>query len=184
MKKRGKNYRGQIWIETLIYTLIALILITAVLAFIKPKIQEFQDKAVIEQSIKLMEYINSQIESTIQTSGNKRLIEFTIKKGILKIDGIDDKIIFEIESRYEYSEPETSEKPGAYIEEGNIIGHTKKKGKFNIVTLMINYSEKYDITYQEENKIKTISKASTPYKMSILNKDKSDDKIIIDIEVN
>ena len=165
-----KQRKAQIWIETVIYTLIALVMIGAVLAFINPKIQELQDKAVISQSIELMEYLNSRILSTIHTSGNKRVDEFTIKKGTLKIEGIDNKIVFEMESRYEYSEPETSENPGAYVQEGNIIGHTKKKGKFSLVTLTINYNETYDLTYQGKDEIKTISRASTPYKISILNK--------------
>ena len=34
--------RGQIWVETVIYTLIALILIGLVLTFITPKIKEIQ----------------------------------------------------------------------------------------------------------------------------------------------
>ena len=49
-KKRGKK-NGQVWVETVIYTLIAFSLIAAVLAFVKPKIDELQDKAIIEQSI-------------------------------------------------------------------------------------------------------------------------------------
>ena len=173
-----KQNKAQIWIETLIYTLIALIMIGAVLAFVKPKIQELQDKAIIEQSIELMEYINTKILSTTQTEGNKRVDKFIIKKGSLKIDGIEDKIVFEMESRYEYSEP------GIEIREGNIIGNTEKKGKLSMVTLILDYKGLYDITYQEEDKIKTINKASTPYEISILNKGKSNNVTIIEIEIN
>ena len=36
--------RGQVWVETVIYTLIALALIGTVLAFVKPKVEEMQDK--------------------------------------------------------------------------------------------------------------------------------------------
>jgi uncharacterized protein (UPF0333 family) len=46
MKKRAgffaKNKRGQIWVETVVYTLIALVMIGLVLAFAKPKIEELQ----------------------------------------------------------------------------------------------------------------------------------------------
>jgi len=171
------NKRGQIWVETVIYTLIALVMIGLVLSFVKPKIEEIQDKAIIEQSIEIMEDINTIILSLIQGGpGNKRLIELGIKKGNLKIDGISDKIVFEMESRYTYSEP------GQDIYHGSIIAHTEKRGKFNIVNLTVDYSEDYDITYQGENKLKTISKASTPYKLFISNK--GGNKTIIDIEIS
>ena len=57
--KRGytKNKRGQIWVETMVYTLIAFALIGLVLAFVKPKIQETQDKAIIEQSVNILKDI-------------------------------------------------------------------------------------------------------------------------------
>ena len=75
---------GQVWIETVIYTLIAFGLIAAVLAFVKPKIDEAQDKAVIEQSISMVKAVDSLIRETIQGgAGNKRILEISIKKGSL-----------------------------------------------------------------------------------------------------
>ena len=172
-----KKKRGQIWVETVIYTLIAFVMIGLVLSFVKPKIEEIQDKALIEQSIGIMEDISIIISSLVEGGpGNQRLIELGIRKGDLKIDGIKDKILFEIESRYTYSEP------GENIYHGSIIVHTKKRGKFNTVNLTIDYSEEYNITYNGEDKLKTISKASTPYKLSISNK--GGDKTIINIEIN
>lgn len=171
------NKRGQIWVETVVYTLIALVMIGLVLSFVKPKIEEIQDKAIIEQSIEIMEELNTIILLLIQGGpGNKRLIELGIKKGNLKIDGINDQIVFEMEGRYTYSEP------GQDIYHGSIIAHTEKRGKFNKVNLTIDYSEDYDITYQGEDKLKTISKASTPYKLFISNK--GGNKTIIDIEIS
>ena len=49
--KKGVKKRGQIWVETVIYTLIALVMIGTILAFALPKISEIQDKSTIEQSI-------------------------------------------------------------------------------------------------------------------------------------
>ena len=43
--------KGQIWIETVIYTLIGLALIGLVLAILTPKIKEFGDRQIIEQTI-------------------------------------------------------------------------------------------------------------------------------------
>ena len=96
MKKRGrnsriflaKNHRGQVWVETVIYTLIAFVLIGAVLAIAQPRIEEIQDKAFIEQSFGVMKDIDNIILSLAQGGvGNKRVVELGLKKGNLIIDG-------------------------------------------------------------------------------------------------
>lgn len=172
------NKRAQVWIETVIYTLIAFILIAAVLAFAKPKIEEIQDKAVIDQSISLMKDLDSTVMEIVQGgSGNKRVLETAIKKGSLIIDAVNDKIVFEIESRYVYSEP------GRNIHDGNIIIRTEKMGNLNIVTLSRVY-ENYNLTFRGKDENKIISQAATPYKISIWNRGKIDEKWHIDIEVN
>ena len=135
--------RGQIWVETVIYTLIALILIGSVLAFITPKIQEIQDRAIIEQSISILNEIDNIIFSVSLSPGNKRIIDIGIKKGNLIINSIEDKIIFEIESSLEYSQE------GVNINEGNIIVLTEKLASTNKITLTSNYNS--DITYNGKN---------------------------------
>ena len=175
--KRGINRKGQIWIETVIYTLIAFVMIGLVLAYAKPKIEEIQDKAIIEQSIKMMEEINAKIMEVKQGgAGNKREIILGIKKGILKIDGINDKIFFEIESKHTYSQL------GEDISYGDLIIHTEKRGNFNIVTLTMDYSEKHNITYQGKDELKSITKAPTPYKLFISNE--GGDKTRIEIKIS
>ena len=156
--------RGQIWVETVIYTLIALILIGAVLAFIIPRIQEIEDKAIIEQSIEMLQNIDSVISSVvIGGPGNKRIIDIGIKKGNLIINSEKDKIIFEMKSQYIYSQE------GEIISIGDVTVLTEKIGGSNKITLTSNYS-KYDLTYEGENESKTITHSSTPYKLSIENK--------------
>jgi len=168
--------RGQIWIEVVIYTLIALSLIGAVLAFITPKIGEIQDKAIIEQSITMIQNIDTIISSVaIGGPGNKRIINLGIKKGTLTIDAQKDEIVFEMESEYTYSQP------GEEINIGDIIALTEETGSLNKITLKINYSE-YDLTYNGKNETKLITKASTPYKLSIENKGGT--KTIINIVVS
>lgn len=170
--------RGQVWVETVIYTLIAFVMIGAVLAFVRPKIEEFQDKAIIEQTLSTLEDINNIILSIVQGGvGNKRIPELGIKKGILKIDGETDRLIFEIESKYAYSES------GIDVPIGNVIARTESQGKINLITLMLDYSDKYDITYQNESNLKLINKAATPYKIAIYNDGKKDGKTKIDFEV-
>lgn len=174
MKK--KNCRGQIWVETVIYTLIAFVMIGLVLAYAKPQIEKLQDRAIIEQSIAMVKNIDSTI-LTIGAPGNQRLMELGIKKGTLKIDGVKDLIVFEMESKHTYSEP------GVNVSDGNLIIYTEKTGKFNIVTLTRNYNEECNITYQGKDEAKIISKASTPYQLLISNKG-GGEKVAIDIEIS
>jgi len=166
---------GQVWIETVIYTLIAFILIGMVLAFAKPKIEEMQDKAFIEQSIEVLKEIDD-IVRDIKSGGegNKRQIELGIKKGVLTIDGENDLFMFEIESRYEYSEPEKE------ISDAGIIILTEKTGDIYQVTLTKLYEEN-DIKFQEEDILKSISKSPTSYTIFISNL--GGEKTIINVEV-
>jgi hypothetical protein len=173
--------RGQVWIETVIYTLIAFILIAAVLAFVRPKIQEIQDKAIIDQSISLMKDLDATILEIVQGgSGNKRVLETSIKKGDLLINAIDDEIDFDIESKYVYSEP------GKEINDGNLVITTTKMGDLSIVNINRIYDD-YNVTFAGSDANKIISKAATPYKLSVYNRGKKGDpgfeKWQIDIEV-
>ena len=181
-EKRGSLFssnkkRGQIWVETIIYTLIAFVLIGLVMAFVKPKIEEIRDKNIIEQSISILQDINSLIKD-LGVSGNQRVIQLGISEGTLNINGETDILFFEIESRNVYSEP------GENVTIGNIIVFTEEKGKINDVTLTLDYEEDYNLTYQNRDELKMISAASTPYTLLITNKGKdSSNKTIINMEV-
>lgn len=169
--------KGQVWIETVIYTLIAFVLIGLVLSFARPEIEKLQDSAIIQQSTEMMKEIDSTI-LTMGGAGNQRILEIGIKKGELKIDGVQDKLIFEMESKSIYSEP------GVDISDGNIIILTQKKSGYNIVTLTRDYSEKENIQFEGKDELKIISKASTSYDLIIKNEGKdTNDKIIIDISL-
>jgi hypothetical protein len=173
-----KNRLGEIWVETIIYTLIAFVLIGAVLAIAQPKIEQIQDKAFIEQSAGVIKEIDNLLFSLEQGGvGNKRLIELGIKKGSLKIDGENDLLFFEIDSSYMYSEP------GANIFEGDIIIHTRKKADAYVVNISQNYPN-YNITLGAKDEIKILNKASTPYQLLISHNGKdSSNKIIINFEI-
>jgi len=172
-----KNREGQIWVETVVYTLIAFALIGLVLTFVKPKIEEIRDKGIIDQSITVLNDIDLIIK-TLGGPGNQRVIELGINKGTLNIDGENDKIFFEIESKYTYSQP------GEDVNVGNIIAHTEEKGNINELTLTIDYAGKYDITFRNLDELKKISRASTPYKIIIKNMgEDAFKKTIINIEV-
>jgi len=172
------NKRGQVWVETVIYTLIAFALIGLVLAFAKPKIEELRDRTALEQSLEMMQEIDLLITEIIQAgAGNKRVIEVALRKGYLRVDGVEDKLLLEFEGKYTYSEP------GEDIQEGNLIVRTEEKGKISFVNITRNYSQ-YNITYQGVDSLKTVSKASTPYNFIISNSGKDDnEETIIDIEL-
>jgi len=157
--------RGQVWVETAVYTLIAFVMIGLVLAYAKPKIDESQDKAITEQSIAMMEDINLLIVSLIQGgAGNKRAIEIGITEGILNIDGVDDKITFELEGKYLFSQP------GEQVKYGSMIITTEEKGNYKFITLMLNYSGLYNITYNERDEIRPLPKSAIPYNIFISNR--------------
>ena len=183
MKKRAsfftKNQRGQIWVETVIYTLIALVMIGLVLAFARPKIQELQDKAVIDQSITMLKEIELTVLDLSGGAGNQRIFELGMKKGELKIDGVNDKIIFEMESAYTYSEP------GETINDGSLLVHTETQGNINIITLTRDYSSSYNLKYNELDELGTLTKSSIPYRLLLKNEGEDVDTgdTIIDIGV-
>ncbi|HLD55705.1 MAG TPA: alpha/beta hydrolase [Candidatus Nanoarchaeia archaeon] len=171
--------RGQVWVETVIYTLIVLVLISSVLFFVKPKIEEMQDKVIIEQSIGMMEDINMIVLSLVQGGmENKRKIEFEIKQGVLMIDGVNDKLILEIESQKMYSEP------GEDVYYGDILVHTEKKDDLYVVTLVSDYNGIYNLTFEGEETIKILNEGSNPYTMFITNQGELNDLTILNVDLS
>ena len=172
-----KNKRGQIWIETVIYTLIAFVMIGLVLTFARPKIEELKDKSLIDQSIIMLKEIESTILN-IGSPGNRRILELGIKKGELAIDGANDTIIFEMESKHTYSEP------GKKVNNGNLIISTEKKGNINIVKITRDYNSSYNIQYNGLDELKILTKSSVPYRLFLTNEGKdSNNKIIINVSI-
>ena len=170
--------RGQIWVETIIYTLIAFAMIGLVLMFVKPKIEEIRDNGIIEQSIEILQEIDSVI-SSMGDPGNQREIQLGISKGSMSISGVNDTIYFELDSKFEYSQP------GEDVDIGDVIVNTEKRGEVNKVTLTTSYDETHNITYGGREELKSLSKASTPYKLLLVNKgEDSQNRIIIEVRVN
>lgn len=185
MQIKMKNKTGQVWIETVIYTLIALAMIGMVLAFVKPKIEQMQDKLVIENSLKVLEDMNVIILDVRKVSGNQRTFDLGIKKGSLTLDAEHDKIIFEIESKYRYSQP------GEKIKSGSVEVLTeeivsKKDYKTN---LTLDYSNSgYDLLVKGLPPYgkKQITQSSSLYKIFIVNEGKSttNQKTILEFDVS
>jgi len=167
--------RGQIWVETVIYTLIGLAIIGVLLSIVKPAIEKKQDQILIENSIGMMESIKSVVEEVKYYGvGNTRTVDIKIKKGKLLFDSKNDMINFSIESRYKYSEPNQT------VERGGLNILTMPRTKTYDIVLTLDYSNKLDLTWNNEDKSHALQRASAPYKISATNKGKLNNNITID----
>ncbi|PJE81557.1 hypothetical protein COU58_01255 [Candidatus Pacearchaeota archaeon CG10_big_fil_rev_8_21_14_0_10_32_42] len=156
--------KGQVWIETVTYTLVAFVLIGLILAFVKPKIDELQDKALIEQSLNIMRQIDSIINEVYgEGTGNKRLIEILVKKGKLTFDTQNDSLRFEFEGKYQYSQD------GQNYSESSFDIKTIKFGSVYRVLIEKEYSN-FNFTYGDKDIPRVLSGSSTPYRIFISNK--------------
>ncbi|OGJ20915.1 hypothetical protein A3K73_07425 [Candidatus Pacearchaeota archaeon RBG_13_36_9] len=175
-----KKRLGQIWVETVIYTLIGLTIIAAILAISTPAIDRYKDQLVVEQTLSVMNGFDNTIKEVRDAgSGNRRIIpELMIKKGRIEIDGNAEKITYILEkTRLEYSEP------GSYIEQGSMTVYTEKlkSGKFYNINISLSYAG-INITNGDKHNKKTLTAASVPYKLSLSNNGTLNDMVWIVIE--
>ena len=178
-RKRGilSGKLGQIWVETVIYTLIAFSLMGLVLAFVIPSIEETQDKGVIDQSVAIMQNIDTTIKG-IGDPGNQRVLNVIINKGSITINPVTNLISFTMDSRSQYSEP------GKNISIGSITVDTETKNDQYTVTLTLDYTGLYNLTYGGKKGDVTLTSSSVPYALTISNAGKdSSGKTIINMGV-
>lgn len=98
------NKRGQVWVETVIYTLIGLSIMGVLLAVTKPKIEQMKDKILIEQTIASLNEISSKIYDAQSAIGNKRILTLKITKGNFYIDPEKNRLGWILDSSYKYSQ--------------------------------------------------------------------------------
>src|SRR3989338_9978967 len=84
--------RGQVWVETVIYTLIGIALIGLVLAILTPKIKEFRDRSVIEQTVESLNLLDSKIADVLDAPGNKRKVSMGLQRGMIVIEPLNNTI--------------------------------------------------------------------------------------------
>ncbi|MEM1536074.1 MAG: hypothetical protein QXQ82_02735 [Candidatus Pacearchaeota archaeon] len=153
-----------VWVSTVLYTLITLALISFVLVAVKPVIDKNRDKAIIEQSVEMLDRIDETIEQTSFVPGTVMKVEFLIKRGMLIINASNDSISWELEdSSYAYSEP------GQKIVRGKKAILTKQNpaGKW-FVSITLNYN--YNITYNNQETSKVFIPSEIPYSIFVKNK--------------
>src|SRR3989344_7786677 len=108
MRSRGRlNRYGQVWIETVLYTIIGLSIIALVLSFAYPKIRASQESLLIEQSIATLNNLDKVITTVSERGpGNVKTYTFTIKRGRIIFEEKGESILLEIKGiKSEYSEP-------------------------------------------------------------------------------
>ena len=172
-KKGYPAKRGQVWIETVIYTLIGLAVIGLLLAVARPKIEELKDKLVVEQSIDAMGVIDDKIYGVQLAPGNQRTVDLKIGKGKLVIDSEGDRIYWVIDSKYEATEP------GLNVSMGALIVRTEVASPWRI-SLELNYG--VNITYNGKDEgVKELTAASVPYTIYIRNLGNVGENTVIDL---
>jgi len=171
-KALSEERSGQIWVETVIYTLIGLTIIAAILAISAPAIDRYKDQLVVEQTLSVMNGFDKTIKEVRDAgSGNRRIIpELMIKKGRIEINASAEEITYILEkTRLEYSEP------GSYVEQGsmNISTEKLKSGRFYNINITLAYPG-LNITNGNTDKKKVLTAASVPYRLAVQNNGTTD----------
>lgn len=161
-----KEVEGQVWVETVLYTLIGIAIIGMVLSFAYPKIRAAQEAALIEQSVTTIANFDEVISLVNgRGPGNVKTYTFMLKRGKLVIDGGQDKIVLELRGlSSEYSEP------GLPVKQGRVEVLTTKEAKGYAVNVSVNYRmEKgfIDVKVGESDIEKEFAQAATPYVLKV-----------------
>ncbi|MEK6893268.1 MAG: hypothetical protein AABX07_03630 [Nanoarchaeota archaeon] len=154
--------RGQVWVETVLYTLIGLSLIAVVLVFATPKINEAKDRIAIEQSIESMQLLGDKIDSVLSSGSGTRAIvpALTIKRGKLFILPSDKTIRLDIDNlNLLFSES------GVEIPFGRVNVKSLEGQKYNSVSIILKFNAHLEYAGATDNK--TLSSSATPYKISL-----------------
>ena len=159
-----KKARAQVWVETVIYTLVGLVIIAIILSTALPQINRAKDRNVLTQTINAMNDIDSKIQEVVQVPGNLGIVELRIAKGRMVIDSVDSLIIYTLEDTpLKYGEVDQQ------LQENGVTIITKKNGNnFNLIVTK-NYTNSISITVDGEKGLKTLQPGATPYKLQIEN---------------
>lgn len=153
--------RGQVWVETVIYTLIGLAVIGILLAVSKPKIEQMKDKIIIEQTIKSLSEVSTKIYEVQIATGNKRNLDLKVSKGKFYINATEDKIGWILDSNYKYSQL------GKEVSLGNMKILTTENAPYSVEVSM-DYSP-VNITNDGKEEYLSFDGSPSPYKISIEN---------------
>jgi len=181
-----KEKLGQVWIETVVYTLIGLVLIGMVLAFALPVVEVKKDERVFLSTVDALNTIDNKITEIYNLGpSNKRNVPIAIGKGQLVIEsnndlsGGNDRLVFVIEdSAYAASEYERSVE--IEIDGTNLKVKTVEKGDKNYeITIVREYpSARYNLTYDMKDILHTLNSASGAYNLEVVNRGRNNMDIV------
>lgn len=166
MEKKIKLKKGgQIWVETVVYTLIGMALIGVALAIVTPQLNKQRDRALVEQTISALNVFDEKMTYVIDKGpGNVRNLDFNVKRGKLIINSTEEVVYFIIDDLSSLYSQEN-----IVINRGMISFKSKKERKGASIVLWLNYSSSVNITYRGREEQRVFNPASTPYKISIEN---------------
>ncbi len=165
--------RGQVWVETVLYTLIGLALIALVLVFATPKINESKDRIAIEQSIESMQSLGDKIDSVLSSGSGTRAIvpALTIKRGKLLILPANKTIRLDIDNlNLLFSEN------GTEIPFGRVNVKSLEGQKYNSVSIILKFNA--NLTNADTAEDKILPSSATPYKLSIEKKIENNEVLV------
>jgi len=166
--------RGQVWVETVLYTLIGLAVLGILLAVSKPKIDSIKDKLLIEQSIDSLNIIDEKISEVKGATGNKRIVDLEISKGKFFVDTVNEKIYWELDSKYQYSEA------GVDVPVGDVVVRTEEGSDWKVI-MTIDYSSEIDLTYDgQDGGVKEFEEAPAPYSLKIERVGGESGEVVVD----
>ena len=170
---RGVDKKGQVWVETVIYTLIGLAVIGLVLAGALPMIEAKKDEVMIDQSITALQNIDNKVYEVTRAAGNRRVVNLQVKRGFLVVDSGADTISWTLDSTFAYSEI------GLSVPFGNMNVTTTESGEYE-VELKLGY--KVDIRFENATTgEKQFDTAPTPYRLVIENVGLDSGNVVVDI---
>ncbi len=175
-----KNKKAQVWIETVLYTLVGLALIGIVLAIATPSINKARDRIVVEQTIDSLNRIDGKISDLLDDGAdNIRTIDLTMKRGELFFDSASDEITIVID---ELKEPFSE--PGVEVPFGNILLLSEEGQKTSKVSLTLEYGNIADLKFDGAENLQKFNSASTPYTFSARNLGDNDGDGIAELNID
>ena len=155
--------KSQIWVETVIYTLIGLTLIAIVLSIATPYLQTVKDKAVISQTVDALLVLHKELLVVADVVGNVRIVQFKILKGGITINELNDTIQYVLENtNAKYSEP------GVPVTEGDLVYLTEPYARRYTIFVTIPFTN-FDIINENEQAITLLPAGGVLYKIKIEN---------------
>ena len=157
--------KGQVWVETVIYTLIGLSVIAILLSMALPQIRKAQDRAVVEQTIEALEVIDEKIFQVEQSVGNVRVVDLSVSKGTFFIDSEDDSLRYVLDDTNLLLTELNQE-----IKRGDVLIKTFESGSKYRVVLTRPYPN-LNLTFSNLEKTHVLNPGTNPYKLVIENKE-------------